>query len=170
MSTVNTEKRLTLKLSPEVAKVMPWIVAAKASANPKQVAWAKREYETAQRRAVDRERREREAARRREEHERELCEHERAHLESVERLRARDEQLEKFGVHWAFEDGWEEIQPTQSSQKGWRRLLSEHSNLVIRRRYSKWGGNRELFGSGHHSVKHNCGRKPRKPWFKKARR
>lgn len=167
---------LSLKLSPEVAKIMPFIVAAKATRDPKQVAWAKQEYEIARERAAQRERWERE----REERERE--ERERAAIDAFwkELDRARNESWaeearamaywNRLGFLYAEEHGFLEPTPAHSSQKGWRRLLSEHDDLVDSNRPHKWGCSRDLFPAGHHSVKHNFGRKPRKPWFKKARR
>lgn len=171
---------LSLKLPPEVAKIMTWVVAAKATGDSRQAAWAKKEYEIARARADQRERWERE----REERERQYAreEQERAEREAywsefdrlrkeawAEEDRARERWV-RFGFPHAEKDGFLEPQPSHSSQKGWRRLLSECDELVDKRRYAKWGHTRDLFSSGHHSVKHNCGRKPRKPWFKKARR
>ena len=54
MSTVNTEK-FTLKLPPEATKVLPWLIAAKKGGKTKDIEWAKREYEIAERRARERE-------------------------------------------------------------------------------------------------------------------
>jgi len=175
---MNTNKRisnatLSLKLPPEIAKIMPWIISAKASGKLNLADWAKKEYERAEQVARERERAERAAEHRREwlqllrkqeELERQEWLAKRLAEERTQRAR-----LEKLGTHFALEDGFEEIQPTQSSQKGWRRLLSECPDLCEARRYGMWGESRSVYGSGHYSVKHNCGRKPRKPWFKKTR-
>ena len=164
---------LSLKLSPEVAKLMPWIVAAKSSGKPKSVEWARREFEAASAQARAREQHERDERERLER--RQKIEKEKRECEERE-YRELQEFWNKLNVHfYKFEpvgyevvpDGqWEEFLPSQSSQKGRRRLLSEHSDLVDMHRYGKWGGLSDFFPSGHHSVKHNCGRKPRKPWFK----
>lgn len=162
---------LSLKLPPEVANIMPWILAARKSGDPKQIAWAKREYETAQEKARWREHYERRAEERRLrfEYEQRLREEEqeREYLAWEAEQKKQEARLRRLGGHVATEDdGCEYLQPTQSSQKGWRRLLSECPDLCERTRYGMWGGKRDTFASGHHSVKHNCGRKPRKPWFK----
>ena len=170
--TSNTEKnpmnlntKLSLKLSPEAAKVLPWLINAKKGGKPKDVDWAKREFELAKKRAHYREMEEREAEERRARRafEQRLFE-ERCEREYYEWEHEQEEQqalLERLGTHFAVEDGWEEIQPTQSSQKGWRRLLSEY------REVRDWGfcGDWSLRPYGHRSRR-NCGRKPRKPWFK----
>ena len=174
--TTNTWTKLSLKLKPETAKIMDWIVAAKMSGDPKQQAWAKNEFETASERARERERAE-EALREREARFAFWREQERLTLELEEREReaeceAKFAEVRGFqafwaqrGYHVALEEGCE-AQPTQSSQKGWRRLLSEHDDLCDWRRYGQWGRTSYRRNSGHRSAKHNCGRKPRKSWFK----
>lgn len=156
---------LSLKLPPEVAKVMPWIVAARKSGDPKQLAWAKREYEAAQEKARWREQYERRAEERRlrfeyeqrvreEEQEREFL----AWKQEQDEQKAR---LARLGVHFALEDGWEEIQPTQSSQKGWRRLLSELKDARLPPpdwRAHSWG---RYWRQGKRDKKRNRGQKPR---------
>lgn len=162
--------KLTLKLSPEVSKVMPWLIAAKKSGNPKDVEWAAREYELAEMRARDRERWERQVQDRREriafEQRLIAAEQERVRCARLEEQRIEMQRLERLGAHHALEEGWMEFQPSQSSQKGWRRMLSECVDLHDSNRYGMWGDNTSNRGSGHYTVKHNCGRKPRKPWFK----
>lgn len=158
-----TKQTLSLKLPPEVAKIMPWIVSAKASGNQKLAIWARREYEIACERARQRKRFERELEeRRRAQREEDAC-REREFQRWLREERELRERHARWGIHYALEDGWEEIQPTQGSQKGWRRLLSEHPALCDKGRYGKWGGK-----DGCHAnyQKRNCGRKPRKPWFK----
>jgi hypothetical protein len=159
-------KTLSLNLSPEVQKIMPWIISAKASG--KHTRWAHEQYEYASRLAREREAREREAERRRLEHEARLREsEERAECERQAR-RKQEADWARRGIHFVLdEDGYKEIQPTQSSQKGWRRLLSEHSDLRKRGRYGDWGNKNYHRTSGHYSVKHNYGRKPRsRPRYK----
>lgn len=170
--------KLSLKLPPEVAKIMPWIVSAKASGSAKQVAWAKQEYELAQEKARWREQREQEAEERRLEREQELRESEERAERQYQAWLEQKAYWATLGIHYALEDGWEEIQPTQSSQKGWRRLLSEHADLRRDKCYGMWGGRRDRIHSNQNASrknnyrgdKPNCGRKPRKPWFKKTRR
>lgn len=186
---------LSLNLPPEVAKIMPWIIAAKASGMPKQIKWAKGEYEFAQTRAKERTYWEQELEVRRQEWAREREERElqdafwREYDKTLQELWEREDranaELYRLGKYWArlgfprgLEDGFAEIQPTQSSQKGWRRLLSEHADWREKDRYSMWGGKRDYLRSNqtcsrrnnYRGNKHNCGRKPRKPWFKKTRR
>lgn len=171
---------LSLKLPPEVAKIMPWIVAAKKTGDRKQAAWAKKEYEIARERAAQRERWEREREERRRENERLTREREERWERQAEERRKRDEYHALLGIHYAEEDGWEYIQPCHSSQKGWRRLLSECTDVVDKRRFDlgAWGSNHDRIRSNqtcgkrnkYRGDKHNCGRKPRKPWFKKTRR
>ena len=159
---------LSLKLPPEVAKIMPWIVAAKITGDSKQAAWARKEYKIARERATQRERWEIERqALLREIKEREDQEQER-HLRSVEKWQKQRDYWALLGVHFAVEDGWEEIQPCHSSQKGWRRLLSECDDLVDSNRYGKWGRGRGTRWK--YSSNRNCGRKPRTLRFKKTRR
>jgi hypothetical protein len=161
---------LSLKLPPEIAKIMPWIIAAKASGNPKQVVWAKREYEIAAERARARARWEAEAEERRIERERELStrtwreecwrEYDRLVLEHYKREDFEKKRWASLGFPFAFEEGFDEHQPGHSSQKGFRRFFSE------------FGDRRSGFGlffsdgpSGHRSWR-NEGRKPRKSWYK----
>jgi hypothetical protein len=181
----SNSKKLSLKLPPEVAKIMPFIVSAKASGKTQLNEWAKQEYERALTEARMRERSEREAEVRREriEWERRLIEEEqeREYLVWRQEQCVQEKRLEKLDAHWALDDGREEIQPTQSSQKGWRRMLSECVDLQDRHRYYMWGGKHDRYRSNQKSLcairggkwkkqkgKHNNGRKPRKPWFKKT--
>jgi hypothetical protein len=127
-------KTLSLKLPPEVAKIMPWILSAKRTGDPKQAAWAKKEYAIASERAAQRERWEKQ----REEREREWAAEERrsealkAYWEEHDRIRkeewakeARAEALfEQLGVS-GEKEGFLEPMPAQSCTKGRRRLHSQ---------------------------------------------
>ncbi len=166
-----TSKKLTLKLSPEASKVMPWLIAAKKSGNPKDVEWATREYERAEMYAREREQMERRAQDRRERIEREqrLIEQERER-ENLARLALKCEQerrLEKLGAHFALEDGWEEFQPTQSGCTNFRRFMSENKQ-ARRPAPCDWSGHSwgRYWRQGKRDKKRNRGQKPRKPWFK----
>jgi hypothetical protein len=170
---MNTNRtKLSLKLAPEVAKIMPFIISAKASGKSGHADWAKSEFDRASAIARERERWEHEIEERRREREwwqqldREQEERERqAWLEKrLEEERLQRKRLDACNAHlYCNEDGEEEFLPSQSSQKGWRRLLSEFPQWPIFPGHCEWGID---FQSGHYSVKHNCGRKPRKPWFK----
>jgi hypothetical protein len=172
---------LSLKLPPEVAKIMPWILAAKATADPKQVAWAKREHDIARQTAHWREQRERDAEVRRSRfaYEQQLQEEEQER-EFLAWQREQDEQqarLARLGVHFAIEDdGQEYIQPTQGSSSGglrrqWSRAEEEgiHEHSFWERSWLIYMDHSNQNSSRHNNFrgnKHNCGRKPRKPWFK----
>lgn len=169
MNTNTTKATLSLKLPPEVAKIMPWVISAKASGKSGHSDWAKSEYERAAELARERERSEAAAEEcrryyewqeqlKREEEERRR----QAWLAEQVRQRAR---LDAVGAHlYLNETGEKEFLPSQSSQKGWRRLLSECPDLWESGRYGAWGC-RETVGY----TRRNRGRKPRKPWFKKTR-
>jgi len=158
----NTTK-LTLKLPPEVEKVMPWIVSAKASGVSKLAEWARREYEIASEHARQRERRERESEARRQAYEREQKEQKEREQHLFEEWQKQRARWALLGMHFALEDDFEEIQPSQSSVKGFRRLFSEHPDILRHSSsyYRYWGDK----GRSNWN-KRNCGRKPRKPWYK----
>jgi hypothetical protein len=172
---VNLKTKLALRLPPEVSKIMPWIIAARATGCPKQIAWAQKEYEIATTRARAREQWERGRAER-EENLRLEAEKRRAldaFWREFDSLRAaewqREEREEKrwnnLGFPNALKEGFGEPQPAQSSQKGWRRLLSEHADLCNSKRYGQWGNSEGTFQLSKHTGLAK-GRKPRKPWFK----
>ena len=167
--------KLTLKLKPETAKVMPWLIANKLGGKPDLVAWAKNELHLAEQKARQREKWEREReireleweearARRREldalneELDRELA-------KEARREQREHERWLNLGFPFAYEEGFDQPLPAQSNQKGWRRLISEHADLCDWSRYGQWGRIRGEYGRGHRSYR-NEGRKPRTPWFK----
>lgn len=161
--------KLSLKLSPEVAKIMPFIVSAKASGKPQLVQWAKKEYEVASAKARWRE----EYERGREEREREAKEHRQLRAEQdafwreFDRIRREAWQAEdrarrywsNLGFSSAAEDGFLEMQPAHSSQKGSRRLLSEFPKK--KGGFNDWGA---MVGRNQRWSRHTGlprGRKPR---------
>lgn len=187
---MDTNKRtgnetLSLKLPPEVAKIMPWIVAAKASGKPGHANWAKEEFERASTTAREREKWEQRLEERRRHYEwldqlqREQDEADRQ--KRLEERRAEQALLDRLGAHlYCNEFGEQEFLPSHNSQKGWRRLLSEFPGLCDLKRYGKWGGKGYCSNERSRFVvrkgkwvkrkgKYNNGRKPRKPWFKKTR-
>lgn len=206
--TTKTKTTLSLKIPPEVTKIMPWITRAKATGERSHIDWARREFEIASERAREREQAERELEERRKwrefelEQERRWQEEERQQALLLEQRRREEEERRlrvnnaRYGTHYAVEDdGNEYLQPTQSSQKGWRRLLSEFDDLCDWDRYSQWGRRRTFCratGNRWRPIRTNedrrnrvqrdevvnhdfdrngmnkwhFGKKPRTPWFK----
>jgi hypothetical protein len=166
---------LSLKVQPEIRPFLAAIIEAKSRGDDCAVARRTEHYQSVLYRIEMEERIKRENEKR--ERERGL---ERQEEEEGVRKRLAEWQEQKLywqmlGIHFALEDdGYEYMQSTQSSQKGWRRLLSEFAKEREKGRYHMWGGKRDRIRSNqtcgrrnnYRGDKHNCGRKPRKPWFK----
>lgn len=181
--------KLSLKLPPEVAKIMPWIIQAKVSGKPGSADWAKEEYERAADIARQRERWERE----REEDRRVRAQQEafwreygeRVRQAKLEEERLQPKRLDACSAHlYCNEDGEEEFLPSHGSSNGglrrqWARSqeagLRDHSFWERKwladapRSNERWGKNRYHPKRIYRDHSHNNGRKPRKPWFKKTR-
>lgn len=146
-------KKLSLNLPPELCFALPKLARSRVYGKLDQITWAEREYRYAERKLQERE------ARERVERERQRVLELQRRVDVMRRSRIRCLELRE-GV-----EPDEPQAPAQSSQKGWRRLLSEHLDLRIPGRYGEWGDTRSRTGSGRHSSKHGA----RKPCYKDHR-
>lgn len=165
---MNTKSTLTLRLPAEAMKVMPHLVRAKMLGKPKLIESVRGHFKAELAKA-----RHREESQRRREQEREwqeqlrAAEHEalKREAEKAEAWRLEEEKR----VAWIFrdthfylgEDDELEFLPRHSSNKGFRRLLSEHPDLRESRRYGQWGENSN---NSLHKLFHRLRRCPSIKW------
>jgi hypothetical protein len=178
---MSNKSTLSLKLQPEVAKIIPWIISAKASGKPKDATWAKREYEIAQALARERERHEAWLEERRLEKEwrqkLQLEEEERDYQAWLADQELQQKRLDACNAHvYTGEDGSDDFLPSQNSTSGglrreWARMqeeglrdkaLKDRSLLpYMARSNERYGKNRHHRKRTYRDHSHNCGRKPR---------